>query len=132
MFGHAETETTQLINALLEEPHLFRNRKVVLVLTGGNIDTRLLASVLTRSLVREKRITSIRIIGNDQPGLLAAVATVIGENGGNIIEVSHNRMALDVPAKGAEFDITIETRDALHTQEIINALNRAGYPPRTN
>jgi threonine dehydratase len=118
--------------ALLEEPHLFRNRKVVLVLTGGNIDTRLLASVLTRSLVREKRITSIRIIGNDQPGLLAAVATVIGDNGGNIIEVSHNRMALDVPAKGAEFDITIETRDALHTQEIINALNRAGYPPRTN
>ena len=88
--------------------------------------------MLTRSLVREKRITSIRIIGNDQPGLLAAVATVIGENGGNIIEVSHNRMALDVPAKGAEFDITIETRDALHTQEIIDALNRAGYPPRTN
>ncbi len=118
--------------ALLDEPHLFRNRKVVLILSGGNIDTRLLASVLTRSLVREKRITSIRVIGNDQPGLLAAVATVIGENGGNIIEVSHNRMALDVPAKGAEFDITIETRDALHTQEIIDALNRAGYPPRTN
>ncbi|OYX48054.1 MAG: threonine ammonia-lyase [Alphaproteobacteria bacterium 32-64-14] len=118
--------------ALLEEPHLFRNRKVVLVLTGGNIDTRLLASVLTRSLVREKRITSVRIIGNDQPGLLAKVSTVIGDNGGNIIEVFHNRMALDVPAKGAEFDITIETRDARHTQEIIDALNRAGFPPRTN
>ena len=117
--------------ALLAEPHLFRNRKVVLILTGGNIDTRLLASVLTRSLVREKRITSIRIIGNDQPGLLASVATVIGENGGNIIEVNHNRMALDVPAKGAEFDITIETRDARHTQEIIDALTRAGFPPRT-
>ena len=118
--------------ALLEEPQLFRNRKVVLVLTGGNIDTRLLASVLTRSLVREKRITSVRIIGNDQPGLLAKVSTVIGDNGGNIIEVFHNRMALDVPAKGAEFDITIETRDARHTQEIIDALNRAGFPPRTN
>jgi len=118
--------------ALLEEPHLFRNRKVVLVLTGGNIDTRLLASVLTRSLVREKRITSVRIIGNDQPGLLAKVSTVIGENGGNIIEVFHNRMALDVPAKGAEFDITIETRDARHTQEIIDALEAAGFPPRTN
>jgi threonine dehydratase len=117
--------------ALLAEPHLFRGRKVVLPLSGGNIDTRLLASVLTRSLVREKRITSVRIIGNDQPGLLAGVATVIGENGGNIIEVAHNRMALDVPAKGAEFDITIETRDARHTQEIIDALNKAGYPPRT-
>ena len=118
--------------ALLAEPETFRGRKVVLVLCGGNIDTRLLASVLTRSLVREKRITSIRIIGNDQPGLLAKVSTVIGDNGGNIIEVFHNRMALDVPAKGAEFDITIETRDARHTQEIIDALNAAGFPPRTN
>jgi threonine dehydratase len=116
--------------ALLAEPELFRNRKVVLILSGGNIDTRLLASVLTRSLVREKRITSIRIIGNDQPGLLAKVSTVIGDNGGNIIEVFHNRLALDVPAKGAEFDITIETRDALHTQEIIDALTKAGFPPR--
>jgi len=76
----------------------------VLVLCGGNIDTR----------------------------LLAKVSTVIGDNGGNIIEVFHNRMALDVPAKGAEFDITIETRDARHTQEIIDALNEAGFPPRTN
>jgi UTP:GlnB (protein PII) uridylyltransferase len=117
--------------ALLAEPALFRGRKVVLVLCGGNIDTRLLASVLTRSLVREKRITSVRIIGNDQPGLLARVSTVIGESGGNIIEVFHNRMALDVPAKGAEFDITIETRDALHTQDIIDALTEAGFPPRT-
>jgi threonine dehydratase len=117
--------------ALLVRPELFRNRKVVLVLSGGNIDTRLLSSVLTRSLVREKRITSVRIIGNDQPGLLAKVSTVIGENGGNIIEVNHNRLALDVPAKGAEFDITIETRDARHTQEIIDALTRAGFPPRT-
>jgi threonine dehydratase len=118
--------------ALLAEPELFRNRKVVLVLCGGNIDTRLLASVLTRSLVREKRLTSIRIIGNDQPGLLAKVSTVIGDNGGNIIEVNHNRLALDVPAKGAEFDITIETRDSRHTQDIIDALTRAGFPPRTN
>jgi threonine dehydratase len=118
--------------ALLAEPNLFRNRKVVLVLSGGNIDTRLLASVLTRSLIREKRITSVRIIGNDQPGLLAKVSTVIGDNGGNIIEVNHNRLALDVPAKGAEFDITIETRDPRHTQEIIDALTKAGFPPRTN
>jgi threonine dehydratase len=117
--------------ALLVRPDLFRNRKVVLVLSGGNIDTRLLSSVLTRSLIREKRLTSIRIIGNDQPGLLAKVSTVIGDNGGNIIEVNHNRLALDVPAKGAEFDITIETRDSRHTQEIIDALTRAGFPPRT-
>ncbi len=51
--------------------------------------------------------------------------------GANIIEVAHNRLALDVPAKGAEFDITIETRDAQHTQDIMDALGKAGYPPRT-
>jgi threonine dehydratase len=118
--------------ALLAQPERFRGRRVVLVLCGGNIDTRLLASVLTRSLVREKRLTSVRIVGSDQPGLLARVSTVIGEGGGNIIEVAHNRIALDVPAKGAEFDIMIETRDALHTQEIIDALSAAGFPPRPN
>ena len=118
--------------ALLARPDLFKGRKVVLILSGGNIDTRLLASVLTRSLVREKRLASIRIIGSDQPGLLAKVSAVIGEAGANIIEVAHNRIALDVPAKGAEFDIMIETRDALHTQEVIDALTEAGFPPRTN
>jgi threonine dehydratase len=55
---------------------------------------------------------------------------VIGEMGGNIIEVAHNRLALDVPAKGAEFDIMIETRDAQHTQEIMDELRACGYPPR--
>jgi threonine dehydratase len=62
---------------------------------------------------------------------LATVSRVIGEMGGNIIEVAHNRLALDVPAKGAEFDIMIETRDARHTQEIMAALRESGYPPRT-
>ena len=68
----------------------------------------------------------------DRPGLVAGMARLLADNGGNIIEVFHNRMALDVPAKGAEFDITIETRDSRHTQEIIDALNKAGFPPRTN
>ncbi len=116
--------------ALLAHPTMFAGRKTGLILTGGNIDTRLLASVLTRSLVRENRLTSVRIIGDDRPGLLALVSTVIGDAGANIIEVSHNRIALDVPAKGAEFDIMIETRDAQHTQDVIQALTDAGYPPR--
>ena len=116
--------------ALLAYPERFRGKKCGLVITGGNIDTRLLASVLTRELVRAQRLVSLRIIGDDRPGLLATVSRVIGEYGGNIIEVAHNRLALDVPAKGAEFDITIETRDAQHTQEIMNALRESGYPPR--
>jgi threonine dehydratase len=116
--------------ALLAYPEVFRGKKCGLVLTGGNIDTRLLASVLTRELVRAQRIASLRIIGDDRPGLLATVSGLVGRMGANIIEVNHNRLALDVPAKGAEFDIMIETRDAQHTQEIIDALREAGYPPR--
>ena len=84
----------------------------------------------TRELVREQRIVSLRIIGDDRPGLLATVSAVIGQMGANIIEVAHNRLALDVPAKGAEFDLLIETRDAQHTQEIMDALRERGYPPR--
>ncbi len=118
--------------ALIAYPSKFAGRKVGLILCGGNIDTRLLASVLTRSLVRDNRLVNIRIIGDDRPGLLALVSKVIGDAGANIMEVAHNRIALDVPAKGAEFDILMETRDAQHTQEVIDALGQAGYPPRTN
>lgn len=117
--------------ALLAHPAKFAGRKVGLILCGGNIDTRLLSSVLTRALVRDGRIVNIRIIGDDRPGLLALVSQVIGDAGANIMEVAHNRIALDVPAKGAEFDILMETRDAQHTQDVIEALTRAGYPPRT-
>jgi threonine dehydratase len=116
--------------ALLAYPERFRGKKCGLVITGGNIDTRLLASVLTRELVREQRIVSLRIIGDDRPGLLANVSAIIGQMGANIIEVAHNRLALDVPAKGAEFDLMIETRDAQHTREIMDALRASGYPPR--
>jgi len=116
--------------AMLAHPAKFAGRQVGVVLCGGNIDTRLLASVLTRALVRDNRLVRIRIIGDDRPGLLALVSKVIGDAGANIMEVAHNRIALDVPAKGAEFDIMIETRDAQHTQEVIDALAQAGYPPR--
>jgi threonine dehydratase len=117
--------------ALLAYPERFRGKKCGLIITGGNIDPRLLASVLTRELVRAQRLVSLRIIGDDRPGLLGKVSALIGNHGANIIEVAHNRLALDVPAKGAEFDLLIETRDAQHTQEIMDALRAEGYPPRT-
>jgi len=116
--------------ALLAYPDRFRGKRCGLIISGGNIDPRLLASVLTRELVRAQRLVSLRIVGDDRPGLLATVSATIGALGGNILEVAHNRLALDVPAKGAEFDIMIETRDAQHTQEIMDALRDKGYPPR--
>ena len=126
----AEGAGAASLAALLAYPERFRGKRCGLILCGGNIDTRLLASVLTRELVRAHRLVSLRIVGDDRPGLLSTVANVIGMAGANIIEVNHNRLALDVPAKGAEFDITIETRDAQHTQEVIDALRESGYPPR--
>ena len=126
----AEGAGAASLAALLAYPERFRGKKCGLILCGGNIDTRLLASVLTRELVRAQRLVSLRIVGDDRPGLLSTVASVIGSMGANIIEVNHNRLALDVPAKGAEFDITIETRDARHTQEVMDVLREKGYPPR--
>lgn len=126
----AEGAGAAALAALLAHPQRFSGRKVGLVLCGGNIDLRLLSSVLTRALVREKRLANIRIVGDDRPGLLAMVSTIIGDQGANIIDVAHNRLALDVPAKGAEFDILIETRDGQHTVEVVDALRKAGYPPR--
>lgn len=116
--------------ALLAYPERFAGRKVGIVLCGGNIDARMLAVVLNREMVRERRLTVFRILGDDRPGMLSAMAAVIGGRGGNIIDVVHNRLALDVPAKGAEFDIMVETRDSAHADEIGQALKDKGYALR--
>lgn len=116
--------------ALLAYPDRFRGMKVGIELTGGNIDARMLAVVLNRELVRERRLTVYRILSDDRPGILSAMAAVIGGVGGNIIDVVHNRLALDVPAKGAEFDIMVETRDSAHADEIGQALKDKGYALR--
>ena len=113
--------------ALLAYPDKFRGMKVGLVLCGGNIDARMLAVVLNRELVREKKMIVYRILGDDRPGMLSRMSAVIGGLGGNIIDVVHNRLALDVPAKGAEFDIMVETRGEAHAEEIRTGLEEAGY-----
>ena len=116
--------------AMLAYPDKFRGLKVGLELTGGTIDSRMLAVVLNRELVREKRLVVYRILGDDRPGMLSKMSAVIGGLGGNIIDVVHNRLALDVPAKGAEFDIMVETRGEAHATEIRHGLEEAGYALR--
>jgi threonine dehydratase len=116
--------------AMLARPDLFRGRRVGLVLSGGNIDARLLASVMVRELERDDRIASLRISANDRPGLLGELASRLGAMGANILEVSHGRLFLDVPAKGVTVDVTIETRNARHTAEIFEALRGEGLEPR--
>jgi threonine dehydratase len=115
--------------AMLARPDLFKRKKVGLVLCGGNIDARVVASIMVRELEREDRIVSFRLTIPDRPGVLGTIATRLGTLGANILEVNHRRLFLDVPAKGAKLDVTVETRDAAHAEEIMQALAADGYQP---
>jgi threonine dehydratase len=115
--------------AMLAVPDRFRGRKVGLILCGGNIDPRILASIMVRELERDGRIVSFRLTIADRPGVLGPIASLLGELGANILEVDHRRRFLDVPAKGAKLDVTVEARDRDHTNDIMRALARAGYQP---
>jgi threonine dehydratase len=115
--------------AMLSKPERFRGRKVGLILCGGNIDPRILASVMVRELEREDRIVSFRLTIPDRPGVLGQIATRLGQLGANILAVDHRRLFLDVPAKGAKLDVTIETRDQGHGKRIFRALEAEGYHP---
>lgn len=115
---------------MLAEPKRFKGRKVGLMISGGNIDSRLLSSVLMRGLIRDGRLAKLRISLIDMPGALAAVAGIIGSKGGNIVDVLHQRMFRDVPVKEADVDIAIETLDADHVREIMAALEEQGFGTR--
>jgi threonine dehydratase len=115
--------------AMLANPERYAGRRVGLVLCGGNIDPRILASIMIRELERENRIVSFRLTIADRPGLLGQIATTLGRLGANILEVEHRRMFLDVPAKGARLDVTVETRDAAHADEILAAFKAEGFAP---
>jgi threonine dehydratase len=116
--------------AVAANPELFKGRKTGVVLSGGNIDMRLLSNVILRELSREGRILSLVVEIEDRPGFLAKIATLVGEAGGNILEVSHNRMATDTSAKLAALGLTIEARDAAHAKEVCKKLEAAGFTVR--
>jgi threonine dehydratase len=115
--------------ALLAAPDRFRGRKIGLILCGGNIDPRILASIMVRELERDGRIVAFRLTIADRPGVLGPIASLLGELGANILEVDHRRLFLDVPAKGAKLDVTVEARDRDHANDIMRALDGAGYQP---
>ncbi len=117
--------------ALLANPRRFRGAKVGLVLCGGNIDTRLLANVLLRELARSGRLARLRIRLKDRPGQLFEVARIFDQQQVNILEVYHQRVFTNLPAKGLIADIECETRDRDHLDRLIEALRAAGYEVRT-
>jgi threonine dehydratase len=118
------------IAAMLAYPERFRGKRVGVVICGGNIDSRMLAQVLMRGLVRDGRVITLRVEIADQPGVLGRLARTIGDTGGNIIEIYHQRMFFDLPVKRADVDAVIETRNAEHAREIIAALEAAGFKTR--
>ena len=114
--------------AVVANRERFAGKRVGIVISGGNIDARLLSAILMRGLVRSGRLVRIRVDISDQPGLLGRVANLIGAAGGNIVEVYHQRLFHDVPLKMAELDVVIETRDVRHVDEILAALRASGLP----
>ena len=113
--------------AVLDDPARFRGRRVAIVLSGGNVDPRILSQIILRGLVHTGRLSRISIDITDVPGSLAAVTTIVGREQGNIIEVAHQRTFSDLSIKGAVLELMVETRDRAHVDRIISALGMAGY-----
>jgi threonine dehydratase len=112
--------------AVLEHPSLFAGKRVGIPLCGGNIDARLLSAVLMRGLVRDGKLVRMRVVMPDVAGNLARVAAMIGEAGGNIVEVQHQRVFGTASIKSPEVEFVVETRDREHTQAIVAALEKNG------
>ena len=112
--------------ALLEHPARFAGKRVGLPVCGGNIDARMLASVLMRGLVRDGRLVRLRVTLPDTAGSLAKVATMIGDAGGNIVEVQHQRLFGTASVKSPEVEFVLETRGREHAAEIARHLAERG------
>jgi threonine dehydratase len=104
-----------------------KGKKVGIILCGGNIDPRMAATIMVRALEREEKIVAFRIAITDRPGTLGRITTLLGELGANILEVDHRRLFLNVSAKGAYLDITVEVRGPAHAKTVLEKLRAAGH-----
>ena len=122
----AEGAGAASLAAVLEHPDVFRGRTCGLVLSGGNVDLRLLATMALRSLATTQRLAVLRITVDDRPGALAHVVQSIAASGGNIVEVRHVRHRAGLPSRRAELEVEVETAGAEETQSVVAALRAAG------
>jgi threonine dehydratase len=123
----AEGAAAAALAAVLQEPQRYQGRNVGLVLSGGNIDGRMLSSVLMRDLQRNRQVITLSIEMPDKPGQLHAVSGLCAASGANVLEVSHDRFAMDLSASAALLNITLETRDQVHASELVSSLRGAGF-----
>jgi threonine dehydratase len=118
----AEGAGATALAGLLAHRSRFTGQRVGLVVCGGNIDSRILANVLLRGLLRDGRLLRLRMDIPDRPGVLADIAAKIGGSGGNIIEVSHQRLFASPSVQAAQLEVMVEARDPVHAAEIEAAL----------
>jgi threonine dehydratase len=121
----AEGAGAAALAGLLSHRERFAGKRVGLVVCGGNIDSRILANVLLRGLLRDGRLLRLRMDIPDRPGVLADIAAIIGGSGGNIIEVSHQRLFASPSVQAAQLEVMVEGRDPEHTAAIEAALARS-------
>jgi threonine dehydratase len=112
--------------ALLQHSARFAGKRVGIPISGGNIDSRVLASVLMRGLVRDGRLVRLRVTMPDVSGSLAKVAAVIAEAGGNIVDIQHQRIFGTSSVRSPEVEFLIETRDREHTEVLMRSLQAKG------
>jgi len=113
--------------ALLQHRGRFAGQRVGVVLSGGNIDPRLLSSVILRGLVHSGRLSRLRVWLDDRPGSLSRLTAVVGEAGGNIVEVQHQRLFAAGPIRTTEVELAVETMDSAHARALVTALEQNGY-----
>jgi threonine dehydratase len=113
--------------ALLKDPARFRDRKVGLVLGGGNIDPLLLAAIIERGMVRAGRLARIRVSARDVPGSLARITAIVSDAGANIEEVHHQRAFTVLAPQNVEVELVIQTRGREHIGNVIDALHQGGF-----
>ena len=116
--------------AVLGNQEIFKGKKVGIILCGGNIDSKVLSSILMRDLVRSGQVTTLTITMPDKPGQLQSISKICADEGANVLEVEHSRFAMDLSASVAKLNITIETQNSLHLNKIIYEIEKNDLPVR--
>lgn len=116
------------VAAIMHHRDMFKGKRVATIVCGGNVDSRVLSSLLMRGLVHEGKLVRLKIEISDMPGILGHLTQIIGKAGGNIFEISHQRLSNHIALKMAYVDAVVETRDAKHAESICDALIEGGFP----
>ncbi len=113
--------------ALLENKSQNKKENIAIIACGGNLDSRVLSSLLMRELVRKKQILTLSIDMEDKPGQLSEISNLCSIEKINILAVEHSRFTLDLSVRAARLNITLETQNKKHAKKIINLIEKLGF-----